>query len=472
MPLIKTTKADVIWNYIGTAVSMTSGFILLPLLMHYLSPSEIGLWYVFVAVSNFAMLFEFGFSPTFARNIVYVVSGEKGLAREGRMGEPNQGTIDWHLLATVIKASKIIYAGIAITVLVLLVLVGTPYIATIAADIPSVVRWGSWGVFCLSTFINLYYLYTITTLRGFGDVAGENRAKTIAKASQLVLSAALLISGAGLFGASIGYLVNGLLLRLLAGLEMRKHERLTKGIRQVKTPPDRSEIKEVVLTVGHLAWRDGLVQLANYASTQAMSLVGSLTLGLAETGNYSILMQFSNAVYGFAAVYPTSYFPAFQSAHAASDGEAQKDIVSKTMSAYIILLLFGLIGAGLVIQYVLPLVKEGFTPNVMQFICMVLYLGLWNQHSLCCSYIIAMNEIPYLKSYIAAAICGTALSYFLSGPMRWGAWGLIVGQAVSQLMYNNWKWPKYLAEKLGDSYLQLLKRGVLKHAQHNVPLSK
>ena len=32
MAVIKTRKADVIWNYIGTIVSMTSGFILLPMM--------------------------------------------------------------------------------------------------------------------------------------------------------------------------------------------------------------------------------------------------------------------------------------------------------------------------------------------------------------------------------------------------------------------------------------------------------
>lgn len=114
MTVIKTRKADVIWNYIGTIVSMTSGFILLPLLMCYLSDDELGLWYVYVALSNFAMLFEFGFNPTFARNIVYVVSGARHLSVEGCDKESVEEGIDWHLLNVVIKASKVIYAIIAV----------------------------------------------------------------------------------------------------------------------------------------------------------------------------------------------------------------------------------------------------------------------------------------------------------------------------------------------------------------------
>lgn len=106
MSSINTRKSDIVWNYIGTIVSMASGFVLLPLLMHFLSSSELGLWYVYVALSNFAMLFEFGFNPTFARNIVYVISGAQHLSIEGCDIKSVQEGIDWHLLNTVIKALK------------------------------------------------------------------------------------------------------------------------------------------------------------------------------------------------------------------------------------------------------------------------------------------------------------------------------------------------------------------------------
>ena len=125
MASIKTRKADVIWNYIGTIISMSSGFVLLPLLMFYLTDEELGLWYVYLALSNFALLFEFGFSPTFARNIVYVVSGARRLSVQGCDVSSVEDGIDWHLLNTVIKASKVIYATIAVAVTLLLATVGT-----------------------------------------------------------------------------------------------------------------------------------------------------------------------------------------------------------------------------------------------------------------------------------------------------------------------------------------------------------
>ena len=80
MVRIKATKADVIWGYCGTILSMASGFILLPMLLFFLSGEELGLWYVFVAISNLTLLFEFGFNPAFSHL----------RAREQRGGEQHQ----------------------------------------------------------------------------------------------------------------------------------------------------------------------------------------------------------------------------------------------------------------------------------------------------------------------------------------------------------------------------------------------
>ena len=106
---ITTSRADVIWNYVGTIVSMSSGFILLPLLLAFLTPDELGLWYVFLAISNLTQLFEWGFEPTFARNIVYVLSGARKLTPEGCDADSVKEDVDWHLLSVVFKASKVIF---------------------------------------------------------------------------------------------------------------------------------------------------------------------------------------------------------------------------------------------------------------------------------------------------------------------------------------------------------------------------
>ncbi len=450
-----------IWNYIGTIVSMSSGFVLLPLLMHYLSDDELGLWYVYLAFSNLAMLFEFGFNPTFARNIVYVVSGARSLSVEGCDKASVEEGIDWHLLNTVIKASKVIYAVIAIVATVLLATVGSAYIVCVASDMDAAVICGSWPLFCVAVFLNLYFLWSITVLRGYGDVAGEKKASVFSKLAQLAVSAVLLIGGLGLVGAAIGYLANAILMRLAAVFMLRKHKVIEQGRRSDSEPVDASAIKGIFFTIFHLAWRDGLVRLAVYVSTQAMSILSSLFLGLSETGTYSVLLQFANAVCNFASAYPNSFFPAMQSAFVEGDTDRRRHYVSTGIVGYWALHILSTAGVCVVFLPLLPLFKPNVTVDFGLFAGMCVYLGLLQQHSIFCNYIISMNEIPYMWGYIVAAAVGTGLVCLLCGVFGMGAWGIVLGQAISQLAYNNWKWPIYLCGKLGFSYSGCLREGIV-----------
>ena len=453
---IKTTKKDIIWNYIGTAASMASGFVLLPILIRYLTSDELGLWYVLVAISNFASMFEFGFNPTFARNIVYVMSGAQSLKSNNAHEASNVSHINWHLLNVLIVTAKKVYSTIAVVGIIGLAIFGSIYIRYITAGMDGRVVWVSWAVFCAAIFINIYFLYSITLLRGYGDVEGENKAKTASRIIQLLVSAVLLLCGAGLIGASIGYLANGVFLRVFAGMRLRKHEEVERGRREDGDQPTKNEIKETLGDIGGIAWRDGFVQIACYASTQAMSIVGSLAVGLSETGSYSVLLQLGTAVYNFASAYPKSFYPAFQAAFASKDRNKEIKIVSKCIKTYWGLFVFGTLGVILVVFPILPIIKPEFVPNIRLFLLMSVYLALWQHHSMACNFIIGMNEIPYVKGYVTAAIAGVLLSFVLSAHVGLGEWGLVIGQAIPQALYNNWKWPVYLAHKLKATYFALL----------------
>lgn len=460
MTTIITRKRDVAWNYIGTVFSMLSGFILLPLLMMFLSDDELGLWYVYLAIANLVQLFEFGFNPTFARNIVYVLCGAKRLVAIGRAPNSEGSEIDWHLLNAVIRASKIIYACIAIVALVLLATIGSAYISAITNDMETTMVWVTWSLFCFAMLLNMYYLYSITQLRGYGDVAGENKARTFGKVAQLSISGILLVGGFGLVGASIGYLTNAVTMRLFAIIFVRRHKEIEAGRKTDNVRIERSELLEIFRAITHIAWRDGVVQLALYASTQATSILASIYLGLAETGTYSILLQFSNAVYLLASAYPKSFYPAMQSAYAMGDRRRQGEISASGITAYWLLIVVGTLGVATVVLPLLPLIKPDIEVDYGLFLALCLYLSLLTQHSIFCNYIVCMNEIPYLYGYVISAVLGAILVWVFCAIMGLGAWGIVLGQALSQIVYNNWKWPIYYCKKINTTYVQLMRDGI------------
>ena len=385
MTSVRTTKNDVVWNYIGTLISMTSGLLLLPLLVHYLTGEELGLWYVYTAIANLAVLFEFGFDPTFARNIVYVISGAQSLDGDKVAEDVSRRSIDWHLLNTVISVSKGVYALIAMVVLVLLVTVGTAYIHVVAAKILDAGIMASWAIFCIAVFLNIYFLWSLTVLRGYGDIAGENKARTIGKMLQIIVSVVLLCKGFGLLGASLGYLMNSVAIRV-------------------------------------------------------------------------------------ASAYPKAFFPAMQSAFAKHDNEAQINLVSSGIVVYWLLFIVGVFGVCVIVAPLLPFLKPGTTMDLPLFILLCIYIALWNQHGLFCNYIVSRNELPYMPGYLFAAVLGVVLSCVLCGVLHFGPYGIVLGQAVSQLLYNNWKWPMYLCEKLNTSYSAIIKRGVFELRKKIAPI--
>lgn len=452
-------RSDVIWNYVGTVASMASNFMLIPLLVFFLSNDQIGLWYVFMAFAGFAQLLEFGFTATLARNILYCLSGARKLSKQGCSYDSVEPGVDWHLLRVVLKSSKMVYAAMGIIALLFAGTAGTAYISTVTDGFS--ISWSleAWGVFVISIFSNLYYLYCLTFLRGAGDVAGENKAKTLARLVQLVLTAVFLVSGFGLLAAAIGYLAYSLIMRAIANKAFCAHEDVQAGLRSDASPIKKSEIRGVLMTVSFVAWRDGVVSFAWYGATQATSLLGSAYLGLAETATYSVMIQFANAIYNLSSAYMRSGLPMFQSAYVRDDVEVQRQVLERGISCYVAMYVAGTVLSATIALPILTLFRDNFICDRFLFLGIAAYYFLLNQHSLFCNVIVSMNEIPYFRAYLISTCFGIVLSYVMCMKMQMGAWGLVLGQAIPQLLYNNWHWPHYVLKKAGMKYIDAVAMG-------------
>lgn len=459
---VKTSPKDVIWSYACTILTPISGFILLPILLIFLSDTEIGLWYVFIAISGWPSLLFLGLSPAFARNIVYCISGASALSKSGSVEYSAGRGINWHLLKCVMKTSKLFYACIACVTLLLLLSAGTIYIenVTSGSDISAFVRDFSWALFCLAMMLNVYFQYADVYLRGFGDIAATSRAQVLAKVSQLMVTPLLLFMGLGLIGAAFGFLFNSVAYRLLTSVYARKHYGINKGLRSDSTAVSLGEIKATFATIFYLAWRDGVVMISLYIATQVSTLICSAYLSLEDAGSYAILLQFANAICSFASAYAASAYPEFQAAYTRGDSSRESEIAGKCSIAYWAACFLCVISVAAIALPLLKVLKPEYTYDLGLFILLSVYTVLLNHHSMYCSFIMCMNEIPYTFSYLISSVVGLALSVFMIKVLGIGAWGLVIGQGIAQLAYNNWHWPCYVAHKLNSTYRNLISLGV------------
>lgn len=455
---ITTSRSDIVWNYAGTIVSMASNFVLLPFLVAFLSDEMLGLWYVFVAVGNLVMLFEFGFNPTFSRNFAFCWAGARHLVREGRDPEFSDEA-DPTLLASLIAACKMVYGRVTLFAFAVLAIPGTVYVFYVSSGLDFFEVIASWAVYAVAVLLNLYFLYYAAMLRGIGSIAADNKIKIAARASQLVVTALLLFAGLGLFGAAVGFMVNSVLYRVLGSRAFWRDQRVAAmDIRCIRT--EKAEVCEVYRTISFNAYKDGAVQIANYASTQASTLICSAMLGLAESGAFSIALQFANAIGNLGLALANSYRPMIQSAYQRGDDGLIQKAVGKSAVAYLVIYLTGYLGVLIVAYPLLALFKPGSSFSPLIYSGVSLYMLLYDWQSLFASMLCNMNKIPYTTAYILTSACGVALSVALIWLGGLGVWGLVLGLALPQLAYNNWKWPLAASREIGTTTHGLLRAGV------------
>lgn len=437
---VRISKMDIIWSYIGTVMSMGSNLLMLPFLIYFLSEEMLGLWYVFASIGAVATLFDMGFSVTFARNITYCWSGAKTLKKENVEFTDNSEA-DYRLMKNVLTTCKIIYGILGGIALILLLSVGTFYVKYVSRGLDSTVTIIAWIIYAIAAFLNLYYGYYASFLRGVGAVERANKNTVYARMAQIILTIILLFCGTGLIGACIAYLVYGMVFRLLGKYHFYKYKGIGEHLAQIKQRTDKNQIKELFLVVWHNAWRDGSISIANYFCNQASTIICSMYLSLSEVGIYSIGVQIAQAIAQISGTLYTAYQPELQSAYISSNIEKMKKTMSIIVMTFIYLFVLGTLGVIIIGLPILRLIKPNTVVSVPVLIGLCIYQFMLKLRNCYTSYFSCTNRILYVNGFIFSAVICVLLSVYMIGPLHLGIWGLIIAQIISQAIYNIWKWP-------------------------------
>ena len=448
--LIKSSKNDVIWNYIGIVISMGSNLLLLPFMIHFLNSDHLGLWYVYLSIGGIVTLFDFGFNPTFARNIAYCWSGAEELTKEN-VKFSNNSEPNYKLLKKTIKTCKFIYLIISSFALLILLTVGSAFIYKISFRIIDQAIVISWLVYVFSIFLNIYYGYYASLLRGVGAVAEYNKINISSRLIQIVISLLLLFCGFGIIAVAVAYLFYGFLFRFLSKKAFFSYRNLQSHLDSIHETIGFEEIKSLFFVIWHNAWRDGIVFIANYCASQAGTLIVSNYFTLKETGIYSISVQLITAIVNIAAALYTAYQPAMQSAYATNNKKEAKRLMATAMVTYFwVFIIFVLLLLTIGIP-IIQIIKPDSQYDRLVIVGIAIYHYFYRRQSFYASFISNTNCIPYMTAYIVTGVISVVLSVFLVRNCSWGLWGLIAGLFIPQALYNCWKWPYEVFRMLGTN---------------------
>jgi len=456
---IKVTSKDVVWNYLGIFMTIGSNFIMLPFMMYFLNSEILGLWYVFLSIGGIVNLFDFGFSPTFARNVAYSWSGATNLSKTDvvftEKTEPN-----FELLNRVIHTSKRIYLVISLIAAFVLLSIGTLYINSISKSISEDQYLLAWLIYCVAVFFNLYYGYYTTLLRGVGAISKINIANIISRTIQILISILLLYFGLGLIAVSLAYLFNGLIFRGLSKKYFYSYNGMSENLEKSPRTTNAGELKNTFVLIWHNAWRDGIVSLSTYLANQATVIISSIFLTLSETGVYSISVQLITAIATISGALYTAFQPSLQSAYINKNISKIKQLMAVSITMYFIVFWLGtflLVTIGIPI---ISLIKTDVEFSIPIILAIAVYKFLLKHHSTYASYISNTNNVPYVKAFLLSGILGIVLSVVILKTTEFGVWGLIFAQIIAQGIYNNWVWPSRVLRSLDLNYLSLFKLGI------------
>lgn len=431
---VRLTKSDVIWSYIGTILSMGANLLMLPFIIYYLDADMLGLWYVFVSIGAIAVLFDFGFGVTFARNITYCWSGAEKLQKESVAYTENHEP-DYLLMKRVLRACKTIYLRLSASALFLLLTAGTAYVLFVSRHVEGYEHLIAWLVFSIAVFLNLYYGYYASFLRGVGAVGEANKNTVVARTVQILLTVVLLASGLGIIGVCVAYMAYGTLFRVLGKWKFYRYQHIGDHLNEVKQKTTKADIQPLVGVVWHNAWRDGVISLSNYLSNQATVIICSLYLTLAETGVYSIGVQIAMAIAAISGTFYMASQPQLQSAFITHDVEKTRSTMSVIVVSLVILFVLGVAAFVIIFLPLLRIVKPEAIVSVPILLGLCVYHFILQFRNCYTSYFSCSNRIPYMKSFVLSSVFCILLSLVFTGCLHWGAWGLIAAQILSQVIY-------------------------------------
>ena len=438
-------KGDVIWSYLATFFLIGAGVILLPFILNKMSAETVGIWNIFTVIIMLVNILDFGFSPSFARNVSYIFSGAKDLQKEG-VRQVTDGEVDYGLLKGTLTAMRRFYRQIAIACFILLATAGTIYFAYILKHYTGdkTDAMVAWVLLIAINCYNLYTLYYDALLLGKGYVKRNQQIIIVAQGTYLLVAIGFIYAGMGLSAIVGAQLIATVVRRILAYKTF-----FTKELKTNLEGVEERNAKEIFGVIYPNAVKVGLTQLGAFAITKSAVLIGSVYLSLGEMACYGITLQVMDVLTRCATVPYRSFIPKLAQCRAEDDKESlrryYKISAVSVLATYIVCgLMWIYLG-----DWALDLIKSktSFVPVGMLTAMLVIHY-LEDNHAMSAGFIMADNKIPFfIPSLVSGGVTLVLLLVFL-GWLHWGMWGLIMAGGIAQAAYQNWRWPSMVTREL------------------------
>lgn len=425
--------------------SVASNVVMLRYLVRCLPAQEAGVWLLFLTMSSYLVLFDFGISPTIGREISLAV-GQRGVSDEERTTR----------IRDLIATGSRILALLALALAVICGIAGYLYLRTLV-DFSSALGHTtalSWFVFVIAVAASVSGEVWLAALYGFGSVSTERMLRTLGYILWVTLSVIVLKSGGGLVGLSMAWFY-AFAIRLIA-----------RGV----FLHSRSEFREK----GRFDWQLGK-SVSNKSLKYAATLIGGTlilytdniviasVLGPAAVPNYYAVARLVSACLAVALLISTASSPFISAAFSAGGMDEVRRITMRNVRVALALMATGgcflaFFGKPLIQQWI----GEGNFVGYGVLLIMLCAMTLEAHHVSLATSTMACNKIPFLIPALIAGVLNLAISFPLA--YRFGLVGVALGTFLAQVTTNNWYVPMYSIRYLRIHAVQYTTKVILPSA--------
>ncbi|CDG15881.1 O-unit flippase-like protein [Xenorhabdus doucetiae] len=453
------SKKDIIIGYTAQLLNVGSGIIILPALLIFLSKEELGLWYIFSAMYGLILLLEVGFQPTISRQSAYICDGAVEL-RAFDLPEKKSNYPNIDLFCDLFWASKKIYMSIAILSFFLLSLIGSGYLISLKIDVDYSYVITAWLVYSISAIINFYFGYYNGLLLGMGEITNVNMITSVSKFLMVVFTVIFLWCGAELYSVGIASLLSCIINRILIS---RLFNKIIRYKFCLKNGVDRRRKNSLAMrVVWSGAWRLGLVQLGTFVILKGNQFIAATFIGVDAAGVYGLTSQVLLLIFTVSSLLGYLQLPKMNSLQLNNNLEKLRDVYSLSVLSLWFIFISATVGFYF---FGIPILRAiNSTSSIIDapwFFLFAFILLLEANHGISGSYLTTLNKIPFLTANLISGFFVISLSIILVKYYNLGIYGLIMGQGIVQLAFNNWYWPLLARKHLKLTRCNLLYRGFL-----------
>ena len=440
-------QKDVIWNYLATILQTGVGVILLPFILNTFPKETVAIWTIFSTIIALTGLLDFGFGPSFARNVSYVMSGVTELKSTGyQVVTSENNEINYDLFKGLINAMRWFYSRLALLLFLLLATVGTYYIHTIlktyTGDHKEV--YIAWIILCSINTYSLYTLYFDSLMSGKGLIKQAKQIHVIGQGLYLTVAVVMILLHFNLIAIVCAQTLSIILRRILSYKAIYTFD-FKKALDSAVAKARKDFIKPILPNAVKL----GVTTIGLFLVLRSATLIGALFLSLDDIASYGITIQIIGIIAGIAGVYLNTYLPQIAQYRITNNIPAIRKIYLR--SCAMMLLTFIVCGLALLFwgNWALEFInsKTPLLPQSFIAVALLIYL-LETNHGFAGNILVTKNEVPFFKAALFAGSVTLILLLVFFQFTHLGIWSMILAQGISQGIYQNWKWPTVVFKEL------------------------